>query len=85
MKPRYYVTTWDTDKQQFTPQKGVRKGPYSLFGLRKALRALRGMGYSADRSDHAVLVERDYIGADWNSLIEEANRVTAEWAKEQAP
>jgi hypothetical protein len=40
-KPRYYVETWDTEKQTFTPQQGVRKGPYSLFGLRKALKALR--------------------------------------------
>lgn len=46
---RYYVTTWDTDLQKFTPQKGVRKGPYTLFGLRKAIRTLRAMGYSAHR------------------------------------
>jgi hypothetical protein len=56
MKPRYYVYTWDTWKTGFTPQKGVRCGPYSLFGLRKALRKLRGMGYSARRDDPAVLV-----------------------------
>lgn len=45
MKPRYYVTTWDTYRQEFTPQKGVRTGPYSLFGLRKAIRKLRAIGY----------------------------------------
>lgn len=60
MKPRYYVTTWDTGLQRFTPQKGVRAGPYSLFGLRKALRRLQQMGYSCDRNDPSVLVERDY-------------------------
>lgn len=47
---RYYIKTWDTDKQTFTPQKGVRCGPYSLFGLRKPIRALREMGYSCDYS-----------------------------------
>ncbi len=46
MKARYYVQTWDTNKQDFTPQKGVRSGPYSLFGLRKAIRKLRKLGYS---------------------------------------
>jgi hypothetical protein len=65
------VTTWDTDRQTFTPQAGVRTGPYSKFGLRRALRALRGMGYSAARlprrvasgcddcGDPSVLVERE--------------------------
>ena len=58
MKPRYYVTTWDTEKQLFTPQAGVRTGPYSLFGLRKALRALQEHGYDCNRDDPSVLVER---------------------------
>ncbi len=53
---RYYVETWDTDKQDFTPQRGVRCGPYSLFGMRKALRKLREMGYSARKGDWAVRV-----------------------------
>jgi hypothetical protein len=58
-RPKYYVTTWDTDRQRFTPQVGVRRGPYSLFGLRKALRKLRDMGYSGRRDDCSVYVERD--------------------------
>jgi hypothetical protein len=49
-RPRYYVTTWDTDTQSWTPQAGVRTGPYSLFGLRKAIRKLREMGYPCDYS-----------------------------------
>lgn len=36
----------------------MKVGPYSQFGLRKALRRLQGMGYSADGSDHSVLVRR---------------------------
>lgn len=69
---RYYVHTWDGEKQKFTPQVGVRCGPYSLWGLRKAIRKLRDMGYSCHRttylgkhgrvcgdSDPAVLIERD--------------------------
>lgn len=46
--PKYYVETWDIDLQEFTPQKGCRKGPYSKWGLRKALRKLRSLGYTAD-------------------------------------
>jgi hypothetical protein len=57
-RARYYVLTWDTDRQGFTPQPGVRAGPYTLFGLRKALKALRQLCYPADRSDPSVLVER---------------------------
>ncbi len=66
-RTRYYVKTWDTYKTGFTPQKGVRKGPYTLFGLRKAIRKLRAMGYPCDYSsrlgktagDPAVLVYSD--------------------------
>lgn len=57
--PRYYVETWDSDLQKFTPQIGVRTGPYTLFGLRKALRALRNCGYATSRgSGFYVLVSR---------------------------
>lgn len=61
-KPRYYIYTWDTYKQKFTPQSGVRCGPYSLFGLRKAIRKLREIGYPCNYhngdGDPSVLVER---------------------------
>ena len=60
MKRYYYVTTWDCNRCRFTPQRGVRAGPYSLFGLRKALRRLQGMGYDTSRRGGcSVLVERD--------------------------
>jgi hypothetical protein len=49
-RTRYYVETWDTDKQEFTPQICVRKGPYSKWGLRKAIRKLRAMGYPCNYS-----------------------------------
>lgn len=58
MNARYYVTTWDTDRQRFTPQQGVKCGPWSLWGLRKALRLLREMGYGGRRSDNSILVEK---------------------------
>jgi len=61
-RPRYRVTTWDADKQAFTPQRGVRSGPYSQFGLRRALRRLRELGYDACRADASTYVER-YGGA----------------------
>jgi hypothetical protein len=58
-RPRYYVMTYDYERETYTPQKGVRKGPYTLFGLRKALRALAGMGYDTGRQSPSVLVEVD--------------------------
>jgi hypothetical protein len=57
-KAYYDVTTWDPRRQAFTPQRGVRRGPYTLWGLRRALRRLRELGYACDRHDPAVLVER---------------------------
>jgi hypothetical protein len=45
MRERYYIYTYDVEKEKFTPQPGVRCGPYSLFGLRKAILACRSMGY----------------------------------------
>ena len=57
--PRYRVTTWDANKQRFTPQQGVRCGPYKLFALRRALRALQQVGYDTSRTGgHSVLIER---------------------------
>lgn len=49
---RYYVWTWDADLQKWTPQQGVRCGPYSLWGLKRALRKLQQMGYDCNRSYH---------------------------------
>lgn len=42
---RYMVLTWDENRERFTPQRGVCYGPYTLWGLRVALRKLRDMGY----------------------------------------
>lgn len=61
---KYKVTTWDQDKQKFTPQMGVRKGPYSKWGLRRALRALQAIGYDTTRENgFCVCVERYDITA----------------------
>ncbi len=54
----YIIRTWDWDAQTFTPQVGVPEGPWSKWGLRTALRLLRGMGYDGDRMDHSIWVER---------------------------
>jgi hypothetical protein len=59
MKPKYYVKTLDLNRQTYTPQKGVRTGPYSLWGLKRALRKLQAMGYECHRQDAAVLVSTD--------------------------
>ena len=54
---RYRVTTWDAERQEFTPQAVVRCGPYTLFGLRGPLRRLQQMGYECGRQGSSVLVE----------------------------
>ena len=59
---RYYVTTYDIDRGEYTPQQGVRTGPYTQFGLRKAIRALRKMGYDGRRSDASIYVTRTTEG-----------------------
>jgi len=58
-KPKYEILTWDIDRQDFTPQQGVRRGPYTLFGLRKAIRAMRECGYTVRRhGDSFTLIQR---------------------------
>jgi hypothetical protein len=57
-RPRYYITTIDPDTSRFTPQRGVRTGPYTLWGLKRALRRLQALGYNCGRGDPSVLVER---------------------------
>jgi transcriptional regulator with XRE-family HTH domain len=52
----YFVLTYDVEKERFTPQKGVSKGPYSLWGLRRALRKLQRLGYETDRNTPSVLI-----------------------------
>lgn len=63
MRPRkhkYFVTTYDGETKAWTPQRGVRTGPWSQFGLRRALRALRDTGYSITKSSgFMVRVQRD--------------------------
>lgn len=59
----YDVLTWDTDLQKFTPQTGVRRGPYTLFGTRRALRKLAQMGYAGRPSEPCVLVTQRVPGS----------------------
>lgn len=74
MAKTYEVLTWDSDKSDFTPQRGVRRGPYSQFGLRKALRKLRQIGYEINRaSATAILVQRTDPGWE-NEMIEDFRR-----------
>jgi hypothetical protein len=65
-KKRYLVQTWDTELQRFTPQEGVDPGPHTLTGVRKALKQLRALGYSATEddmaeSDPSVAVDEVYV------------------------
>jgi hypothetical protein len=58
-KVYYEVLTWDVRKEDFTPQIGVRRGPWSKWGLRRALRKLNRCGYDTDRHNApSVLVLR---------------------------
>jgi hypothetical protein len=63
----YAVGTFDRDEQAYTPQVGLEWYGLTLWELRRALRALRRMGFQANRclcsdgthdSDPEVLVER---------------------------
>lgn len=57
---KYYVLTWDIDRQTWMPQKGVRKGPWSKWGLREALRRLQAMGYDTHRrSAYSIMICAD--------------------------
>lgn len=57
-RPKYQIFTHDFDLNKWTPQKGVKCGPYALFGLRKAIRKLQAMGYEGTRDDPSVYVKR---------------------------
>ena len=52
----YYVYTYDWELGRFTPQIGVRPGPYTIWGVRRALRRLQGLGYDIGRDAPSVLV-----------------------------
>lgn len=68
--PLYSVGTWCTERQAYTPQRGlgVPCMNVGLAGMREVLRRLKRMGYSCHRvrdsngehehNDWAVLVER---------------------------
>jgi len=68
--PLYSITTWDYDKQAYTPQQGLSVPSLNVSWrqLLAAVRELRAMGYtchrvraadgSHDENDCAVLVER---------------------------
>lgn len=49
MNGLYWVYTWESRLDCFTPQNGVPPGPHNPYELRQALKALRAMGYGAHR------------------------------------
>lgn len=63
---KYFIETYDPELTEVTPQIGVRRGPYTLFGLRAAITALRNLGYSCnylsknpDEGDPSVKIWRE--------------------------
>ena len=75
----YSVGTWDTNKQAYTPQRGLTVPSFNitLAQLRQAVRDLRRLGYGAYRvrdadgshgtNDVDVLIERT-DGACWKKI-----------------
>lgn len=82
--PRYEVLTWDSELQTWTPQQGVRRGPYTLWGLKRALRKLQGMGYPCnyssyhDTGDTSVSVSRIYTPEEIAARRKELRKQLAE-------
>ena len=64
----YYVETWDMNREEFTPQEGVPKGPYTHFGLREAVRALREIGYTV-WNDPSVYISSEDTDADGGTRV----------------
>lgn len=79
-EPRYSVATWDTNKQAYTPQRGLSVPSFNISRtqLRVALKELRRIGYQAhrkrdsdgsyDNNDSNVLVERT-DGMHWKEIM----------------
>ena len=76
----YSVATWDTERQAYTPQRGLSVPSFNmtLSQLRQAVRDLRKCGYTAHRTrgpegdyddnDHNVLIERT-DGKCWKEIM----------------
>ena len=62
---KYSIGTWDTNAQSYLPQTDPAFN-LSIFALRKALRALRDIGYGAWRMGNKT----DGYDSDWSVLVE---------------
>ena len=74
-KPLYSVGTWCTERQAYSPQKGLA-GPslnITLPQLRQRLRELRKLGYSAHRYREEDGTHDDN---DWFVMIERTDGAT---------
>lgn len=73
MGPRYSIGTYDYDLSAYTPQIGAgRSINVSLKQLRRVLKKLRTMGYSA----HRVGNDRDGRDSDPDVLVERTDGMT---------
>ncbi len=76
MSARYSVGTWDEYLQAYTPQRGAgRCINVSLRGLRRVLKRLRELGYSAHRKA-AGLGDKSRACNDWCVLVERTDGKT---------
>lgn len=83
MEALYSVGTWDPDEQAYTPLVEVPSFNIALWDLRRAIKHLREIGYSAHRT-------RDHLGGhddnDWAVLIERTDgkcseEIMQEWKR----
>lgn len=84
-QPLYSIGTWDTDRQAYTPQRGLSVPSFNITRaqLRVAMRELRAMCYSVHRyraadgshddNDWCVLIERT-DGKSWKEIRRGWNR-----------
>jgi hypothetical protein len=55
----YYVTTWDAELQEWTPQIGLPPGPFNRKEMiERIIPALENMGYPTDPRDLLLLHDR---------------------------
>jgi hypothetical protein len=72
--PLYSIGTWDTQKQAYTPQRGLSVPSFNITieQLRIAMKELRSMDYSCHRRRDA---DGSYDDNDWSVLIERTDGI----------
>ena len=66
---RYSIGVWDTDRQSYTPQRGLSVPSFNITvaQLRTALKELRKIGYACHRLRDS---DGSHYDNDWRVLVE---------------